>query len=65
MTEAEIYERRGYDMDTSDEDVQDPSMRNVAVTEAYMRIDVEGTGVPVLHKITCGGTAYEMQCRRM
>ena len=60
MTEAEIYERRGYDMDTSDEDVQDPSMRNVAVTEAYMRIDAEGTGVPILHKITCGGTAYEM-----
>jgi hypothetical protein len=30
------------------------------VTEAYMRIDVDGTGVPVLHKITCGGTAYEM-----
>jgi hypothetical protein len=60
MTEAEIYERRGYDMDTSDEDVQDPSMRNVAVTEAYMRIDVDGTGIPVLHKITCGGTAYEM-----
>jgi len=60
MTEAEMYERRGYDMDTSDEDVQDPSMRNVAVTEAYMRIDVDGTGVPVLHKITCGGTAYEM-----
>tara|TARA_R110002094_G_scaffold31079_9_gene43549 strand:+ start:245 stop:2326 length:2082 start_codon:yes stop_codon:yes gene_type:complete len=60
MTEAEVLERRGYDMDTSDEDMQDPSMRNVAVTEAYMRIDVDGTGIPVLHKITCGGTAYEM-----
>ena len=60
MTDAEVLERRGYDMDTSDEDMQDPSMRNVAVTEAYMRIDVDGTGIPVLHKITCGGTAYEM-----
>ena len=60
MTEAEVQERRGYDMDTSDEDMQDPAMRNVAVTEAYMRIDVDGTGIPVLHKITCGGTAYEM-----
>ena len=60
MTEAEVLERRGYDMDTSDEDMQDPAMRNVAVTEAYMRIDVDGTGIPVLHKITCGGTAYEM-----
>ena len=60
MTDAEVLERRGYDMDTSDEDMQDPAMRNVAVTEAYMRIDVDGTGIPVLHKITCGGTAYEM-----
>lgn len=60
MTEAEVFERRGYDMDTSDEDEQDPTMKNVAVTEAYMRIDVDGTGVPVLHKLICGGTAYEL-----
>ena len=60
MSETETFERRGYDMDTSDEDEQDPSMKRVTVTEAYMRIDVDGTGVPVLHKITCGGTAYEM-----
>ena len=60
MTEAEMYERRGYDMDTSDEDIEDPSMRNVAVTEAYMRIDVDGTGIPVLHKLICGGTSYEL-----
>ena len=60
MTEAETYERRGYEMDTSDEEEQDPTMKNVTVTEAYMRIDVEGTGVPVLHKLTCGGTSYEL-----
>jgi hypothetical protein len=60
MTEAEVFERRGYSSDQSDQDVNDPSMRNVTVTEAYMRIDVDGTGVPVLHKILCGGTAYEM-----
>jgi len=60
MTEAEVFERRGYEADFSDEDTQDPAMRNVTVTEAYMRIDADGTGVPVLHKITLGGTAYEM-----
>ena len=60
MTEAETYERRGYEMDTSDEEEQDPTMKNVTVTEAYMRIDVEGTGVPVLHKLTCGGTSYDL-----
>ena len=60
MTEAEVQERRGYGLDASDEDMQDPAMLNVAVTEAYMRIDVDGTGIPVLHKLTCGGTAYEL-----
>jgi len=60
MAEAEGFARRGYDADYSDEDTQDPSMKNVTVTEAYMRIDADGTGVPVLHRITCGGTAYEM-----
>ena len=60
MTEAEVFERRGYEEDYSDEDIQDPAMQNVTVTEAYMRIDADGTGVPVLHKLTCGGTAYEL-----
>jgi hypothetical protein len=60
MSEAEVFERRGYDEDLSDEDGQDPAMKNVSVTEAYMRIDADGTGIPVLHKITCGGTAYEL-----
>ena len=60
MTEAEVFERRGYEEDFSDEDTQDPAMRNVTVTEAYMRIDADGTGVPVLHKITLGGTSYKM-----
>ena len=60
VTEVETFERRGYDVDSSDEDMQDPSMLNVAVTEAYMRIDVDGTGIPILHKLTCGGTAYEL-----
>jgi len=59
MTEAETYERQGFSNDF-DEDEQDPSMKNVTITEAYMRIDVDGTGIPVLHKIICGGTGYEM-----
>ena len=60
MAETEVFERQGYDTDSSDESEQDPAMKNVSVTEAYMRIDVDGTGVPVLHKLTCGGTAYEL-----
>lgn len=60
FSEVERYERRGYEEDYSDEDVQDPSMRIVAVTEAYMKIDVNGTGVPEMHKILMGGSNYKV-----
>ena len=60
FSEVEEYQRRGYEEDYSDEDVQDPSMRLVAVTEAYIKIDVNGTGVPTLHKVTLGGNQYKL-----
>jgi len=60
MTEAEVYERQGYDNDSSDSDELDKSMKPVTVTEAYMRMDTEGTGYPVLHKFLLGGTKYEL-----
>ena len=59
-TEIEVFARQGYDEDFGDEDEQDPAMKNVTVTEAYMRMDVDGTGVPVLHKFLCGGTKYQL-----
>jgi hypothetical protein len=44
-----------------DDDVDnDPSMRLVILTEAYLRIDLEGDGIPTLHKFLCGGTDYEV-----
>lgn len=58
--DIEIYERKGYIEDNTDESQQDPSMKLVVVTEAYMRIDVEGTGIPMLYKVTCGGTDYQV-----
>ena len=55
MSEAEQFERRGWDQMDNDESKQDPSMKLVAITECYMKIDVDGTGVPQLHKIVLGG----------
>ena len=60
MTETEVQARQGYNEDFADENEQDPSMKSIAITEAYMRIDVDGTGVPVLHKFLLGGTSYEL-----
>lgn len=59
-SDEEIYERKGYLEDDSDESEADPSMKLVLVTEAYMRIDVEGTGIPMLYKVTCGGTKHKV-----
>ena len=60
MTETEVQARQGYNEDFADENEQDPTMKNIAISEAYMRIDVDGTGVPVLHKFLLGGTSYEL-----
>ena len=58
--EEEKVLRFGESIDTTEGLANDPSMRVVIVTEAYMRIDVEGDGVPTLHKFVCGGTGYEV-----
>jgi len=60
FSETEDFYRRGYDQDHDDENVLDPSMRLVAVSEAYMKIDVEGTGIPQMHKILLGGNDYQL-----
>ena len=60
MSEAEQFERRGWDQMDDDESKQDPSMKLVAITECYMKIDVDGTGIPQLHKLTLGGGEYEL-----
>jgi len=60
ISEAETIERQGYSQDDYEDQEGDPAMRNVAITEAYMKIDVDGTGVPVLHRFICGGTSYKL-----
>ena len=57
---TEEFERRGYSTDDSDEHAADPTMKNVLVTEAYMRMDIDGTGVPLLHKFILGGSGYKV-----
>ena len=60
MSEAEKIERRGFANDDYDDEPADPAMRLVGVTEAYMKVDVDGTGIPVLHRFICGGTSYKL-----
>lgn len=59
VDDEEDYARRGYD-DDDESGTIDPSMRKVLITEAYMRMDIEGTGVPRLYKFLCAGQKYEV-----
>lgn len=57
----EDFTRRNYATDDDEiESSMDPSMRLVTVTEAYMKIDVDGTGRPALHRIIMGGGSYKL-----
>ena len=60
FSEAEEFERSGYQDDDTDDNIKDPAMRLVAVTEVYMKIDVSGSGIPTLQKVTLGGSKYKL-----
>lgn len=61
VVEEEEEARRGYSLNVDeDENAIDPSMKKVMVTEAYMRVDVDGTGIPTLHRAVLGGSAYKL-----
>lgn len=59
-TELEEYERKGYYDQDDSENANDPSMKLVTVTEAYMRMDIEGTGIPQRYKFILGGDNYKL-----
>lgn len=61
LSDEERNARRKYTANQSDdESASDPSMKKVTLTEAYMRVDVDGTGIPVLHRFLLGGTGYKL-----
>ena len=59
FADEERFERQNFSLD-DDEQPLDPSMRKVVVSEVYMKIDVDGTGVPSMHKILLGGGSDEL-----
>ena len=58
-SEVEDFERRGYQID-EEEQTMDMSMKLVAVTEAYMKMDIEGTGVAQMYRFLLGGSNYKL-----
>ena len=59
FSDAEVYERQHYS-DSDEEQTLDESMRLVSVTEAYMKMDVYGTGQAQMHKFVLGGGNAEL-----
>ena len=54
FSQAEQFERSGY-AEIDEEERTDPSMKLIEVVECYMKIDVYGTGQPMLHRILLAG----------
>lgn len=55
--EDEELSRRGWNSDDED-NADDPSMKKILLTEAYMKMDIEGVGIPRLYKFICGSDKY-------
>ena len=57
--EAE-FERRGYATDENEDENSSASSKKITVTQAYMELDIEGTGVPQLYQFICAGANYKL-----
>ena len=54
------FERRNYAVDEDEDESADPTSRKVVVTEAYMKLDKEGTGKPSMYRFILGGSSYKV-----
>lgn len=59
-TEEERYYRNDYYTDRDEESTQDPAMKMVLVTESYMKMDIDETGVARLYKFITGGNSHKL-----
>ncbi len=57
--EAE-FERRGYAIDESEDENASTASKKITVTQAFMELDIEGTGAPILYQFICAGANYKV-----
>ena len=60
VADEEEFARRGWDDNSETDSSIDPSMRRVLITEAYMKMDIEGVGVAKMYKFLCAGQDFEV-----
>ena len=57
--EAE-FERRNFAVDESEDENISAASKKISVTNAFMKLDVEGTGVPKLYQFICAGSEFKV-----
>lgn len=57
--EAE-FERRGYAVDEGEDENASTASKKITVTQAFMELDIEGTGAPILYQFICAGANYKV-----
>jgi hypothetical protein len=61
QNDEEHHARTGFTENRADsENTIDPSSKLVGITECYMKLDIEGSGVPTLYKMIMGGSKYKL-----
>ncbi len=59
--DAEVFERRRYSVThDKDDNSTDPSTKKVLLTQAFMEMDIEGSGKAMLYSFICGGDNYKL-----
>ena len=60
MDDEAEFERRGYTIDEDDDENMTVASRKIAVTNAFMELDINGTGKPRLYQFLCVGPSYKV-----
>lgn len=60
MQQEADLERAGVSTFGDDESAEDPTMQRIMVTEAYMKMDIEGAGIPQSYRFVLLGQKYHL-----
>ena len=60
MDDEAEFERRGYVTDEGEDENISAASKKITVTQAYMELDIEGSGVPQLYQFICAGANYKL-----
>ena len=60
MTDEAEFSRRGYTNDEDNDENTSTASRKITVTNAYMHLDIEGSGIANLYQFICAGVNFKV-----